>query len=307
MKKRHYALFLLLLLAFAFPLQSTKVNKSDLDAGYILVGRVDEAEGFFGVNDRGDQLIFSRVRVKVERWIKGRDGNSIEFIVEGGSVGDLALKVSEYPEFSRGERYRLSLDKIGPAFKFREGEIIEEAGISGKPVRPTSTCCKTIAKWASYPVPYFVNPNCSDIKGTGGQTDIENGAREWVVSGKEVLRCAGTTTSTQIAYNTQNDVFFANSSSGSAIAATYMWYTRKGGQMLEFDMVFFDAAWNFYSGTAGCNGGFYIQTIAAHEFGHAVGLDHNRCTSSLMYPYADYCETNTVTADDLACLAGLYQ
>lgn len=102
MKKRHYALFLLLLLAFAFPLQSTKVNKADLDAGYILVGRVDEAEGFFGVNDRGDQLIFSRVRVKVERWIKGRDGNSIEFIVEGGSVGDLALKVSEYPEFSRG-------------------------------------------------------------------------------------------------------------------------------------------------------------------------------------------------------------
>jgi Matrixin len=307
MKKRHYALFLLVLLAFAFPLQSTKVNKADLDAGYILIGRVDEAEGFFGVNDRGDQLIFSRVRVKVERWIKGRDGNSIEFIVEGGSVGDLALKVSEYPEFSRGERYRLSLDKIGHAFKFREGEVIEEAGISGKPVKPTLQCCKIIAKWATYPVPYFVNPNCSDITGTGEQTDIKNGAREWVVSGQEILSFVNTTASTQIAYNGENDVFFDNSSSGSAIAATYMWYTRKGGQMLEFDMIFYEGAWDFYSGTAGCNGGFYVQTIAAHEFGHAVGLDHNRCTSSLMYPYADYCETNTATADDLACLAGLYQ
>ncbi len=306
MKKRHYALFLMLLLGLVFPLQSTKVNKSYLDASHILIGRVEEAEGFFGVNDRGDQLIFSRVRVKVERWIKGRDGNSVEFIVEGGNVGDLALKVSEYPEFSRGQMFRLSLDKVGRAYKFREGEVVEEAGISGRPVKPTVECCKTIAGWAGYPVPYFVNPNCSDI-GSNVKTDIENGAREWVVSGKEILICAGTTPSTNIAYNRKNEVFFDNSSSGNAIAATYMWYSRKGGQMLEFDMIFYDAAWTFFSGSTGCTYGFYVQTIAAHEFGHAVGLDHNRCTSSLMYPYADFCETNTATADDLACLAKLYQ
>jgi hypothetical protein len=307
MKKRHYVFFLLLLLAFAFPLQSTKVNKSDLDASHILVGRVEEAEGFFGLNDRGDELIFSRVRVKVERWIKGRDGNSVEFVMEGGSVGDLALKVSEYPEFSKGQVVRLSLDKIGQAFKFREGEVVEEARVSGKPAKPAARCCKTFASWAVVPALYYVNANCADATAPNEQADIEAGASEWLVSGHTILSSAGTTNSTQIAYNGENDVFFDDSSSGNTIAATYIWYTRRGGQILDFDMIFYDGAWTFYGQGKICNGGFYLETIAAHEFGHAVGLDHNRCTSSLMYPYAIYCEQNHVTAADLACLAGLYQ
>ena len=66
--------------------------------------------------------------------------------------------------------------------------------------------------------------------------------------------------------------------------------------------------WPFFSRNGGesCSGGFFYQTIATHEFGHAVGIDHNRCADSIMYPYASYCETNTLTAADLACLAKLY-
>jgi len=74
------------------------------------------------VNDRTSSS--SAASGQVERWIKGRR-NSTEFIVEGGSVATRA-QVSEYPEFSR-ERVQLSLTDR-PAFKFREGEVIEERG-----------------------------------------------------------------------------------------------------------------------------------------------------------------------------------
>ena len=119
----------------------------------------------------------------------------------------------------------------------------------------------------------------------------------------------GTTDITVVSSSNANAIFFRDDPSGSTIAVTYTWYTKRGG-ITAFDMVFYDSC-DFFSLSESCNSvcdtGFYLRTIAAHELGHAIGLDHNRCQSSLMYPYASYCEENLLSPDDTACVQNLYQ
>jgi hypothetical protein len=246
----------------------------------------------------------SRITVKALKWVKGDPSRVVEFVVEGGAIGDLALRVSDIPEFEKGQRMRLLLKKLDGEFRFQEGEIDESAQAKPvKPVKPAATCCKTYAAWPNPHVAYKVNIAGADGDENNALKDIQAGAAAW----GGVLFYDGSSSQSGAEYNGENTVSFYGGASGSAIAVTYLWYNKRTKTMLEFDMYFFEV-WPFFSlsGSEPCSGGFYYQTIATHEFGHAVGIDHNRCAESIMYPYASYCGTNTLTADDVACLAKLY-
>lgn len=305
--KFRYVLFVLAFLLLALnPAQATKISKADLEATHILMGKVENVDSFFGVNERGDQIILSHVRVKALKWIKGDHASFVEFVVEGGSVGDLALKVSDIPEFEKGQRLRLLLKRENGEFKYEDSEI--EEPVRFKPAKAAAGCCKTYAAWPDKHVGYLVNTAGADVPTLAARADILAGAAAWNET-VNVLECTGNSNKIGAAYDGENVVSFNPVSSGSAIAVTYLWYNKRTRTMVEFDMYFFEKAWNFKSLTAGdsCTQGFYYQTIATHEFGHAVGIDHNRCADSMMYPYAGYCNTNTPTAADRACLAALYQ
>lgn len=75
-----------------------------------------------------------------------------------------------------------------------------------------------------------------------------------------------------------------------------------GGRIINADIVFWDAAFRFFSGSTGCSSGFYIEDIAAHEFGHALGLGHSTTTGATMYPSVSSCNAAnwTLVADDIA-------
>ena len=79
-------------------------------AGRIVVARVLDVRARFTTNRFGDQLIVSTVALEVTETLKGAPVATLEVEVEGGTVGDLTLKVSDLPSFQAGERAVFFLD-----------------------------------------------------------------------------------------------------------------------------------------------------------------------------------------------------
>jgi hypothetical protein len=163
-------------------------------------------------------------------------------------------------------------------------------------------------KWAFSPVDYHVNASNLDLSAAAAEAAVRAGADAWPAQSRSRFRFAFAGSSTQS--TTTNDginlVVFRNASSGSAIATTY-WWSNSGG-IIDADIVFWDAGFRFFAGTSGCAGGFYIEDIATHEFGHALGLGHSSLTGATMYYSTSSCNTNnrTLDADDIAGVLSLY-
>lgn len=301
MKLRIIVLVVIVAALAAVPTTASKVDPLDLEATHIAVGDVTSVDGYFGANETGDQLIFSRVSLKVERWLKGGNESAIAFSVEGGVVGNLGLMVSDSPVFMKGEKIKAYLKKTPKGFELLEKQ---EAGRKVKPSKPQpGTCCATFAHWPSTSVSYILNTTNNDGNADDSvKNAVSRGLGAWPVIQWSYI---GGTSTTRVAQNGLNEIFFANEAKGSAIAVTYTWYNTSTKHISEFDMKFYDRAWVFFA--AGCQGGFNIDNITTHESGHGIGLSHNSCTTSIMYPYASYCANNSVTPADAACVTGLYR
>src|SRR5688572_24698793 len=66
-------------------------------AGRVVVARVIAVRAQFETNQFGDQLIVSHAVLDVLETLKGAPAASLNVAVEGGTVGDLTLKVSDLP------------------------------------------------------------------------------------------------------------------------------------------------------------------------------------------------------------------
>jgi len=164
------------------------------------------------------------------------------------------------------------------------------------------------ATWATLPVPYSINTTNLDLPESAVEPAVVAGAATWATQSSAAvsLSYTGRSAQTTTGYDGLNLVVFRNASSGSAIATTYYW--SSGNRLIDADIVFWDAAFRFFSGTTGCSGGFYIEDIAAHEFGHALGMGHSAVQGATMYPSTSSCNANnrSLDADDIAGILFLY-
>ena len=76
----------------------------------VILGTVTDVHSTFDVNDYGDRLIVSNALMHVDETLKGAHEPSVTVTVEGGTVGDLKLSVSDMPVMTVGERAVIFLD-----------------------------------------------------------------------------------------------------------------------------------------------------------------------------------------------------
>ncbi len=75
----------------------------------VVVGRAASSTSVWQVNEHGDRLIVSVVRVAIEETLKGPTTAVLDIEIEGGTIGDLTLHVSDQAPFVPGERAVLYL------------------------------------------------------------------------------------------------------------------------------------------------------------------------------------------------------
>ncbi len=157
-------------------------------------------------------------------------------------------------------------------------------------------------KWIQGTASYVINPANLDLPLAAVVSALRAGADTWALQSTAAFAFTYAGPSSQVTNTNDgiNLVLFRNASSGSAIATTYSWFS--GSRLLDTDIVFWDGGFHFFTGTTGCSNGFYIEDIAAHEFGHALGLGHSASASATMYPSVSSCNTanRSLDADDLA-------
>jgi len=87
-------------------IQTTVVPLAERARGaeLVVVGRVASVAPGWQVNEFGDRLIVSVVRVVVNETLKGQALATLDVEVEGGTIGEVTLHVSDETSFSPGER-----------------------------------------------------------------------------------------------------------------------------------------------------------------------------------------------------------
>ena len=132
MRRRSCAIALAMLVAIT-PLLADDADQIDLPgrargAEQVVVASVEQVDAEYYENEFGDRLIVSRARVRVREVLggAGKPGDALTVDIEGGTVGEVTLRVSDMPSMGRGEQavFFLSQNKRGRRVPHMRGQGI---------------------------------------------------------------------------------------------------------------------------------------------------------------------------------------
>lgn len=161
-------------------------------------------------------------------------------------------------------------------------------------------------------VTYYLDPSGTADIVSGSRSDLDavrDGIAAWEVPTTRIrfLEDTSRPASGRNANDRVNWIGWANGVLGPfTFAATFP--SRKGGALLDADVVFNDRDFAWDTRTPGLNGVADIHSLAAHEWGHAIGADHVPLRRSTMYFSSDAGTTSfrTPAPDDVALVGSMY-
>jgi len=164
------------------------------------------------------------------------------------------------------------------------------------------------SKWSTNVVTFYANPNNPGTSAESAEEALKQAMAAWSDQSNANFRIVygGRVDDTNVGYDGRNVTIFRNEADGGYLARTYTW--SSGGTLVDADVVFFHP-YPMYGAYDFCPAvGYYIQDVATHEYGHAIGLDHSDVGDSTMYAGYSGCsmEQRTLAADDIAGVEHLY-
>ena len=112
----------------------------------VVVGTVDRVVPMLVQNEYGDQLIISRTTVVVEEVLQGSPTETLTVDIEGGTLDDLTLEVSDMPSVKQGDRGVFFVTRAAGdshvlhrrgegLLRLRQNEVVDRPGLTLDSIR----------------------------------------------------------------------------------------------------------------------------------------------------------------------------
>jgi len=162
--------------------------------------------------------------------------------------------------------------------------------------------------WTTSTVPYYINAQNPYVSASAATTALQAAAAVWGDQSNANVQFsyAGTTSGSSLVANDKNEVFFRDETGAAGL--TY-WWGDNYGHLVDADIVLRGLNTVLIADGYPCSNAVYITDLAAHEFGHALGLKHSAVGEATMYPnMSAYCDNSWryLSPDDVTGIETLY-